>query len=152
MRSFYLSHTVAAAIHTFYITLLLELRIGVCNLMSFISEPSPAAAFLNLPRNQTSAPSAAAAAQRTPACAPLPQLGMWILHYWRLFIDFLHEFQDGKWWRKHKSLFTCLIHKGSVKHSDCVCWLYRIIIYSPRCSCIYIPVDQMQPWNGIIAA
>lgn len=46
--------------------------------------------FLNLPRNQTSPPSDAA--QQTPASElPLQQRWIWIIHYRRLFVDFLLE-------------------------------------------------------------
>lgn len=63
MSSFYLSHNAAAPIHSLYITVLLDWRIGAEDLMSFISERRAA----HLPRSQTSPPPAAAGRHFTPA-------------------------------------------------------------------------------------
>lgn len=101
MRSFYLSHTVAEAIHTFYITVLLELRIGVWDLMSFISESSLAAALwtshaikhhllqmlLGRPRHLNS-------------CCCNTGFGSFIIP--GFFCRFPAWIQDGVWWKQQQ--------------------------------------------------
>ncbi len=128
MRSFYLSRTVIAAIHTFYITVLLELRIGVWDLMSFISEPLLAAAFQtshvikhHLLQMLLSRP------QHLISHCSNTESGLLII--WGFFIDFslafkmLRDEENTK--RAYLSVRLLKILSKRQKHLECNWWLWR---------------------------